>query len=108
MWTYFNVEEDPLIIGLVNFDFCDKPTTARIPKKDRGENLVNFIFGSLEFSALNYDFHHISNLTDAKELTDSVVSNIDDPKLFEPTVTLHRCRKDNETERAIEKHFLFE
>jgi len=50
---------NPLIMGVVNFDFSAKPTavTAKNPKN---ENLVNFILGNLEFSALNYDFRALS------------------------------------------------
>jgi|GEM_PF-903916 len=47
----------PVIMGMVNFDFSQKPATAESP---RGENLVNFILGNLEFNALNYDFRELS------------------------------------------------
>jgi hypothetical protein len=54
---------NPLVMGLINFDLSAKPTTAESPKNDkdtRGKNLVNFILGGLEFSALNYDFRALS------------------------------------------------
>ena len=64
--------------------------------------------GTLTYRALNYDFHHISELSDANELRNMVVSNIENPDLFQESETLHRCRKDNQDEQAIAKHFLFE
>ena len=53
----------PLIMGMINFDFSSKPATARSTKaENKGENLVNFILGNLEFSALNYDFRELSGV----------------------------------------------
>jgi photosystem II stability/assembly factor-like uncharacterized protein len=56
---------NPLIMGMINFDFSSRPATARSSKvenkaENKGENLVNFILGNLEFSALNYDFRSLS------------------------------------------------
>ena len=54
---------NPLIMGMINFDFSSKPETARSTKADnKGENLVNFILGNLEFRALNYDFRELSGV----------------------------------------------
>ena len=45
--------------------FSSKPEPARSTKaeskaENKGENLVNFILGNLEFRALNYDFRSLS------------------------------------------------
>jgi photosystem II stability/assembly factor-like uncharacterized protein len=48
---------NPLVTGMVNFDFGSKAKTARRP---RGENLINLILGNLEFNALNYDYRALS------------------------------------------------
>jgi hypothetical protein len=54
---------NPLIMGMINFDFSSKPETARSTKaENKGENLVNFILGNLEFRALNYDFRELSGV----------------------------------------------
>jgi hypothetical protein len=54
---------NPLIMGMINFDFSSKPETARSTKAEsKGENLVNFILGNLEFRALNYDFRELSGV----------------------------------------------
>jgi hypothetical protein len=50
---------NPLLMGLINFDFSAKPTPVTA-KKPKNENLVNFILGGLEFNALNYDFRALS------------------------------------------------
>lgn len=57
----------PLVMGMINFDFSPRPATARSSKvenkaENKGENLVNFILGNLEFSALNYDFRSLSGV----------------------------------------------
>jgi photosystem II stability/assembly factor-like uncharacterized protein len=52
---------NPLIMGMINFDFSAKPTTVTA-KSPKSENLVNFILGNLEFSALNYDFRALSGV----------------------------------------------
>jgi hypothetical protein len=52
---------NPLIMGMINFDFSAKPTTVTA-KSPKSENLVNFILGGLEFSALNYDFRALSGV----------------------------------------------
>ncbi len=57
----------PLVMGMINFDFSSRPATARSSKvenkaENKGENLVNFILGNLEFSALNYDFRSLSGV----------------------------------------------
>ena len=55
---------NPLIMGMINFDFSSKPETLRSSKAEnnKGENLVNFILGNLEFRALNYDFRELSGV----------------------------------------------
>jgi hypothetical protein len=55
---------NPLIMGVINFDFSSKPETVKSSKAEnnKGENLVNFILGNLEFSALNYDFRALSGV----------------------------------------------
>ena len=50
-------------MGMINFDFSSKPATASSTKaENKGESLVNFILGNLEFSALNYDFRALSGV----------------------------------------------
>jgi hypothetical protein len=54
---------NPLIMGMINFDFSSKPETVKSSKvENKNENLVNFILGNLEFSALNYDFRALSGV----------------------------------------------
>ncbi|HEY3042278.1 MAG TPA: HYR domain-containing protein [Pyrinomonadaceae bacterium] len=48
------------VMGIITFDFGPKGTTAKVSKSPRGENLVNFILGDLEFNALNYDYRELA------------------------------------------------
>ena len=50
----------PVLLGIVNFDFSRKVINPPRAKSVKGENLVNFILGDLEFNALNYDFRELS------------------------------------------------
>jgi len=54
---------NPLLMGMINFDFSSQPEAVRSAKVEtRSENLVNFMLGKLEFSALNYDFRALSGV----------------------------------------------
>jgi photosystem II stability/assembly factor-like uncharacterized protein len=50
----------PVLTGVVNFDFSDKPAKLAPGKSVKVDNLVNFILGDLQFNALNYDFRELS------------------------------------------------
>jgi photosystem II stability/assembly factor-like uncharacterized protein len=50
----------PVLLGMVNFDFSSKVIKPTKAKSVKGENLVNFILGDLEFTAMNYDFRELS------------------------------------------------
>jgi photosystem II stability/assembly factor-like uncharacterized protein len=51
---------NPVLLGVVNFDFSDTaPKTTKV-RSAKADNLVNFILGDLQFNAVNYDFRELS------------------------------------------------